>query len=106
MQKQQSSFWKMARTSGLYIREIIGWALMAGGLHLFYVSLQLIRPSEGYVPLIIEGLIAAFMGFIVFRGGLQLVKVSVAARTVRGDRNSEDKHTDYTPTNSPLATRN
>ena len=68
---------------GLYVREIIGWILLALGLTFFYESLKLIKPSGGYVPLVVEGFIAAFMGFVVFRGGLQLVKVAIAARVVR-----------------------
>ena len=67
--------------SGLFVREIIGWALMLLGLSVFRVSLQYLGAG-----LVIEGMIAAIIGIMPFRGGLQLVKVAVAARAFHVDR--------------------
>jgi len=60
-----------------WVREILGWLLMVLGLYVFYVAMQMLL-REG--PLILEapGFIA--IGFIVFRGGLHVLKVSVASR--------------------------
>jgi len=60
-----------------WIREILGWVLIGLGLYVFYIALLL---SLSEAPRILEapGIIA--IGFIVFRGGLHLLKVSVAAQ--------------------------
>ena len=58
------------------IREVVGWALIALGLIAFGIT---------YFGFLRNGLIfqsapMAFIGFIIFRGGIHLVKVAVAAR--------------------------
>jgi hypothetical protein len=60
-----------------WVREMLGWLLVGLGLYIFYIAMQMLL-REG--PLILEapGFIA--IGFIVFRGGLHVLKVSVAAR--------------------------
>jgi hypothetical protein len=60
-----------------WIREILGWLLIALGLYVFWIAMQMLL-REG--PFILEapGFIA--IGFIVFRGGLHLVKVAMASR--------------------------
>lgn len=61
-----------------WIRELAGWLLVALGLYIFYIcflALFVERP-----PFILEVGILAFIGFIVFRGGIHLLKVAVAAR--------------------------
>lgn len=68
---------------GLIIREIIGWGLLVLGLNIFYISFGYIEERK-----VIEASIAAFIGVFVFRGGLQLTKVAVAARAVLNERNS------------------
>ncbi len=57
-------------------REILGWLLVATGLIIFLLC---------YFQLLLRGRIfeagpAAFIGFVVFRSGVHLVKVAVAAR--------------------------
>jgi hypothetical protein len=59
-----------------YIREIAGWALLVLGLWLFYLSyFELLK--NGYI---IQSGPTVLMGIIVFRGGIHLLKVAVAAR--------------------------
>lgn len=89
----KSSTWVNFRTAALFAREILGWALILLSLSIFGVFDSLfsifgfrLTPSSfaflqrGYV---IEGTVAGFIGVMLFRGGLQLVKVAVAARAFR-----------------------
>ena len=62
-----------------WAREVAGWLLVAIGLVIFYQSYdQLMRRR------IFEAMPLAFIGFIVFRGGIHLLKVAVAAQAARG----------------------
>ena len=59
-----------------WTREVAGWLLVGIGLVIFYLM---------YFELLLRGKIfeagpTAFAGFIVFRGGIHLLKVAVAAR--------------------------
>lgn len=58
-----------------YVREVAGWVLMVLGLWLFYQSYGFVinRNYVGSGP-------ALLMGIVVFRGGIHLLKVAVAAR--------------------------
>ena len=59
-----------------WIREIAGWALLVLGLWLFYVSyFVLLRNGQ-----IVQSGPTVLMGIVVFRGGIHLLKVAVAAR--------------------------
>ena len=71
-------FWRATRFTGLIVREIVGWGLLAAGLYVF-------RTCFGYLDeaLVVEGFVSAIIGVMLFRGGLQLVKVAVAARAIR-----------------------
>jgi hypothetical protein len=60
-----------------WIRELLGWALVAAGLFVFYVTLRALL-QDG--PYILEGGWMLAIGFIIFRGGLQVLKVSLAGR--------------------------
>jgi hypothetical protein len=60
-----------------WIREMIGWLLVLAGLYVFYVAMQLLL-RDG--PFILEAPMFVAIGFFVFRGGLQLIKMSVASR--------------------------
>lgn len=59
------------------IREIMGWALVLLGLGFFLLAFMF---CAGRRPLIFEGAIMAVIGVFVFRGGIHLLKVAVAAR--------------------------
>jgi hypothetical protein len=58
-----------------YVREVVGWILMVLGLWLFYQSYVFVinRNWVGSGPTVL-------MGIVVFRGGIHLLKVAVAAR--------------------------
>jgi hypothetical protein len=60
-----------------WTRELLGWVLIALGLYVFYIAMQLLL-REGPYLLEVPAFIA--IGWIVFRGGLHLLKVTVAAR--------------------------
>jgi hypothetical protein len=59
-----------------WVREIAGWALLLLGLWLFYVS-YFVLLRNGYI---VQSGPTVLMGIIVFRGGIHLLKVAVAAR--------------------------
>jgi hypothetical protein len=59
-----------------WIREITGWALLVLGLWVFYLS-YFVLLKNGYI---IQSGPTVLMGLIVFRGGIHLLKVAVAAR--------------------------
>jgi hypothetical protein len=71
-----------------WVREMLGWLLIALGLYIFYIAMQMLL-REG--PLILEapGFIA--IGFIIFRGGLHVLKVAVAARVCLEARKTLDQ---------------
>jgi hypothetical protein len=58
-----------------YVREVAGWVLMILGLWLFYQSYALLMNR-----MIIQSGPTVLMGIVVFRGGIHLLKVAVAAR--------------------------
>lgn len=72
-----------------WIRELAGWILVALGLYIFYIcflALFVERP-----PFIVEVGVLAFIGFVVFRGGIHLLKVAVAARVCMHIRPGEPR---------------
>jgi hypothetical protein len=62
----------------VWLREIAGWLLLGCGLAFFYFSYQrlLDRRFLDVIPV-------TFIGYVVFRGGLHLIKVATAARACR-----------------------
>jgi hypothetical protein len=58
-----------------WLREVAGWALVALGLYLFYLCFLMLMNHY-----ILEAGPWALIGIIVFRGGIHLLKVAVAAR--------------------------
>ncbi|MBY0524931.1 MAG: hypothetical protein K2R98_16115 [Gemmataceae bacterium] len=60
--------------------EIAGWLLMILGLFVFYQCFALLVSDQ---PRIIEAGPLTFIGAIVFRGGIHLLKVGAAARLCR-----------------------
>lgn len=59
-------------------REVAGWALILGGLFVFWQSYGLLLNKR-----LFEAAPLTFIGFIVFRGGLHVLKVAVAAQAAR-----------------------
>ncbi len=60
-----------------WIRELAGWMLVLMGLYVFARCLQILLPPE---PSIIEASYHTVIGVFLFRGGIHLLKVAVAAR--------------------------
>ena len=58
-----------------WVREIAGWVLLVLGLWVFLGCLDLLDRGRP-----IEAAAQTAIGFIVFRGGIHLLKVAVAAR--------------------------
>jgi hypothetical protein len=63
----------------VWLREIAGWLLLGAGLAAFALCYSefLLRKR------LLEAVPMAFIGFVVFRGGMHLIKVAVAARACR-----------------------
>jgi hypothetical protein len=63
-----------------WLRELAGWLLVGLGLYVFLiVTLLLLDPEIGWPQFVQAGPLIV-IGFIVFRGGIHLLKVAVAAR--------------------------
>jgi hypothetical protein len=60
-----------------WIRELAGWLLIALGLYVFFTC-YVILVNQG--PHLLEAGPLTVIGFIVFRGGIHLLKVATAAR--------------------------
>jgi hypothetical protein len=60
-------------------RELAGWVLVALGLFLFFITYSLLTQSPT-MSLIVEAGAWSFLAFVIFRGGIHLLKVAVAAR--------------------------
>ena len=58
-----------------WIREIAGWVLVVVGLAVFWQTYQLLLAKR-----VFEAAPLTFIGFIIFRGGVHLLKVAVAAQ--------------------------
>lgn len=65
----------------LWLREVIGWVLLGTGVAAFAVCYLFLTNRW-----IVEGGILAFVAFVLFRGGMHLLKVAMAARAVRDVR--------------------
>ncbi len=79
-----------------WFRELAGWALVLLGLFVFYLTLALMLSDR-----IIEAGMLSFIGFIIFRGGIHLLKVAVAARVcmlVQGEAAARGRQPSGNPT--------
>ena len=59
-----------------WVRELMGWLLVLLGLFIFYVCFVIMIRDA----LIAEASMFSVVGIFVFRGGIHLLKVAVAAR--------------------------
>lgn len=59
-------------------REVAGWVLVAAGLFFFWQSYALLLNKR-----VFEAAPVSFIGFVVFRGGIHVLKVAVAAQAAR-----------------------
>src|SRR5439155_22130148 len=62
-----------------WVREIAGWALVLLGLGCFYLAYGFFQEPVGPAPQYFAGFATSLVGIIVFRGGIHLLKVSIAA---------------------------
>jgi hypothetical protein len=60
-----------------WIRELTGWLLMLLGLGVFYVCVALLTAQP---PAYIQAGWLVIVGIVIFRGGIHLLKIAVAAR--------------------------
>jgi len=64
-----------------WIRELAGWALLVAGLVVFcFVPSQWAGFAGGHY---VEGVALTVIGVFLFRGGIHLLKIAVAARMCR-----------------------
>jgi hypothetical protein len=60
-----------------WTREVAGWVLLGLGLYVFYRSYSVLMDRTDHQ---IEGGILTIIGIFLFRGGIHLLKIAVAAR--------------------------
>jgi len=65
------------RNMRYWLRELAGWLLVGLGLYVFLVCLSILLSSQ---PKLLEAGPLTLIGIIIFRGGIHLLKVAVAAR--------------------------
>jgi hypothetical protein len=70
-----------------WIREIVGWFLMAVGLFAYLICYGFFLVADRVVA---AGILAG-IATMIFRGGLHLVKVATAARVVLHARQQRDR---------------
>jgi hypothetical protein len=75
---------------GFWVREIIGWLLVGLGLFVFYLCYALLMQPA---PRILEAGPLTLIGIIIFRGGIHLLKVAVAARVCLSAQREADRPT-------------
>jgi hypothetical protein len=61
----------------LWTREIVGWALMALGVYVFFRAFLLLTAGNQFM---LEGGTLTIIGAVLFRGGIHLLKIAIAAR--------------------------
>ncbi len=64
-----------------WLREVAGWVLAGSGLYLVWMGVAVLQNYE-VEPRMIEGSAICFSGIMVLRVGVQLIRVSTAARIV------------------------
>jgi hypothetical protein len=70
-----------------WTREMAGWVLVVLGLFVFYRCYTLLTGGNHYI---LEGAALTVVGVILFRGGIHLLKVAVAAQAVMEARKKDE----------------
>lgn len=68
-----------------WVREIFGWLLIAAALYLFYACLLYVGDRK-----VVQAMLVATVSTVLFRGGLQMIRLSTAARIVLHARRQAD----------------
>ncbi len=82
-------------------REIAGWLLVLLGLLVFFRCYVLLTAAD---PRILEGTALSLVGIIIFRGGIHLLKIAVAARMCL-EAQERLEHERPKPAGSPASSR-
>lgn len=69
-----------------WTREIAGWLLVLIGLVIFYICFEQLMARR-----ITEAGALTFIGFVVFRGGIHLLKVAAAVQVCQQARQEVDR---------------
>ena len=67
----------------MWIREIVGWLLLAVGMYGFWIALAFLASQPARI---IEGAIVGGASTVIFRGGLALVRIASAARVLTREK--------------------
>lgn len=62
-----------------WIQELAGWLLLLTGLYTFRICFSFLDNGQ-----VVEAGVGGAIGFAMFRGGLSLVRLSVASRAING----------------------
>jgi hypothetical protein len=62
------------------VYEAAGWLLLLLGLNVFRISFRYLNQRQ-----VVEAFVAALIGWFIFRGGMQLLKVTVASQALLRD---------------------
>ena len=69
-----------------WVREIVGWLLMVVSLYLFLLAIGVALGGDGEPARPVSAGVVTGIGFILFRGGIHLVKVAAAGAAVLAAR--------------------
>jgi hypothetical protein len=83
-----------------WMRELLGWFLVLLGLFLFYWDLSLLLDERASKYL--QAMAMLPIAIFVFRGGIQLLKVAVAARMCSYAQKEVSKQDVRRPVGSPV----
>jgi hypothetical protein len=70
----------------LWTRELFGWILMGLGVYVLFRALLLLTAGNQFM---LEGGTVTVIGVVLFRGGIHLLKIAVAARICLEDINPQ-----------------
>ncbi|HYT94642.1 MAG TPA: hypothetical protein VEL76_38355 [Gemmataceae bacterium] len=62
-----------------WLRELAGWLLVLLGLLIFYLCVAIVV-NDSPAPLYVSAIFLTIIGVVVYRSGIHLLKVAVAAR--------------------------